>query len=188
MRRQIKQHKLDSLVIKKNPYLKEQLDNSHLLRRAKFLLNEAGVADSANKDGVISKIIYYISDHATLGEESSTGKTKKNNRRMSKEALALLEDALDFKTWEKKVTNEHCWPVNAIWKEIRKKQKFKGTKWILKLIASAPMVTVRVEENKTLRDKGLESTGLPEERYCKAGIEFVFAPMSPKDHFTKHLK
>jgi hypothetical protein len=151
-------------------------------RRLAFLLAEAQ-SPNPTYDQVVVYALRALSNHFSVGRDGSSGHIKLINRRMSRQALELLLQCQDEKTWCAETINEHREPLSQVWAWIQSSNSITADD-IAKRLRTYPMVTITKDEDKKLRDLGQSCKGLPEERY--EGIEIVIHEEEPKNVLKKN--
>tara|TARA_Y100000590_G_scaffold228946_1_gene258319 strand:+ start:41 stop:526 length:486 start_codon:yes stop_codon:yes gene_type:complete len=159
---------------------------SRINRLAKILLDEIKIRKQLNenvsKDPLADAIIRQIGNLLIL-EDGHSGRAgpswqKEANKRLSKEAMKVLELSKNVKDFHKKTHNEHQLPVADTHKWIVENCESISSQDIIDKISSFPMTTITWEE-----EAKLPTLGDPEKRYSDAGIEIVMLDKTPKEYF-----
>lgn len=147
-------------------------------RRIQILLTEASVEKTARQD--IKMIMRVISNVATIGKDVGSQTIYKSNPYLSKKAKEVLDRCISFEEWVgdnkknlvRRVTNEHQYPLQNFWEDIKQNIKNHNSESIWKKFCDYPMVTILVEEDAELKKKIYKNLP-PSERYLQAGIEVL---------------
>jgi hypothetical protein len=147
-------------------------------RRTQILLAEARAEKSARQD--IKLMMRVISNVATVGKDLGSKAIYKSNPYLSKKAKYVLEGCKSFDEWignkkkqlDRKVINEHQYPLQDLWNDIRQNVDSYDPQTIWKKFIEYPMVSILVEENAELNNKKYKGL-TPYDRYLNAGIEVV---------------
>lgn len=151
---------------------------SFIERRIQILLTEASVEKTARQD--IKMIMRVISNVATVGKDLGSQAIYKSNPYLSKKAKYVLEECNSFDEWvgnkkknlDRRIINEHQYPLQELWSDIRQNADSYNTEIIWKKFCEYPMISILVEEDAELKKKKYKSLA-PNERYFQAGIEVV---------------
>jgi len=159
-----------------------------------MLLLEASVEKIARQD--IKLIMRVISNVATVGVDVKSQSIYKLNPYLSKKAKYALETCKSFEDWvgdkkknlNRRVTNEHQYPLQEFWKDIQKNINSYNSEIIWNKFCEFPMISILVEEDAELQKKKYKNLA-PTHRYLEAGIEIVKLNTSAYNYWSAlHLK
>ena len=165
----------------------------YIMRRAKFILDEARL-DDRKKDQTIIYAMRVISNYGVTGKDTSSSGLKMQNRRMTVGAYERLKElaqnnsfGVAKKVWCSGTISEHPLPYKLYWLQVCERAQNITAQDIINEIFGVPVETVLKTEDQALTGKGLRSSGtINERRQHLKFIDCEHAPVKLLRDWTSH--
>lgn len=148
----------------RTPISEAQID-----RRISFLISEARLPD-AFRDQTVTYAFRVITNLLAVGDDVSSQDLARRCRYRSRGALELSVVRPGDWYKEKRVRNEHQYPIKRAWAWMLRERESLSIELVKAHLRQWPVVVVTAEEDRRLKDDPSES---PAVRYANAGIEVL---------------